>query len=107
MNIEFNFKTLDPSLAQQIWQSIQSGEVFGLADKNSISIFDVNNLASLWQGNALRFGNKRLAQKYNTIEDFQNGISLALLSQKTFISVSHLVSYCELKRISLPQPLLK
>jgi hypothetical protein len=106
MNIEVNFTTLDPSSAQQIWKSIQTGEVFGLAGKNSISIFDVNNLASLWQGNAIRFKNKNVVQKYSTIEDFQKGISLALLSQKTFVPLSHLVSYCDLKCIQLPRKLL-
>lgn len=101
MTLEFNYTTLDPSIAVNIQKAIEDGEMFGLAGKRSMTIFAPVQLQSIWLSKSSRMSGTK--QQFNSINDLAASISLCLLGQKTFIPASKLLKHCEQNKLPAPK----
>lgn len=106
MNVSFNYTSLPTELANQVQEAIDNNVPFGLTNGRTVSLFDPVNLMGAWFGQGRMVRSGPTAFNYPNIDALIQGVSMALLSQKTFVPASNLLSYCQQNRISIPTHLL-
>lgn len=98
IELQFNFQNVSPELHTQIKEAIDKNEPFLLTNGRVRNLFVPTTLQHYHQ--KFIYGPARIT--YENIEAFYNGILLALLSCKEFVSAKNLPSYYSERKLTMP-----